>query len=74
MNSEAISDVPTRRGLREIAEIVKKTQHIIGLDDDMAHMQRIMLDARAGISRHELWLAAQDGESQVIKEQPTLGT
>ncbi|KAI6143336.1 hypothetical protein BKA82DRAFT_296234 [Pisolithus tinctorius] len=48
-------------GLREIAEIIKGTPYI-SPDDDIAHLQRIMLDASAGISKYKLWLAAQAAE------------
>ncbi|KIN93734.1 hypothetical protein M404DRAFT_35793 [Pisolithus tinctorius Marx 270] len=30
--------------------------------DDQAHLRRIMLDARAGTSKHQLWLAARAAE------------
>ncbi|KAI6161621.1 hypothetical protein EDD17DRAFT_682996 [Pisolithus thermaeus] len=50
-----------RQGLDGIGEIIKKTPHV-HVDDDLAHLQRTMLDARAGISKHQLWLAARDAE------------
>ncbi|KAI6143363.1 hypothetical protein BKA82DRAFT_999657 [Pisolithus tinctorius] len=41
----------------------------------MAHLQRIMLDARAGISKHELWLAARSaGQTTLSRDNYTVGT
>ncbi|KAI6151186.1 hypothetical protein BKA82DRAFT_1004104 [Pisolithus tinctorius] len=43
----------------------------------MAHLQRIMLDSGAGISRHQLWLAARAvglaGLSRVSEGNPIPG-
>ncbi|KAI6002294.1 hypothetical protein F5J12DRAFT_842336 [Pisolithus orientalis] len=64
-SSEVTLDVPTREGAREIAEIIKRTPRV-ELDDDMAHLQRIMLDARAGISKYESWLAARAAGQTVL--------
>ncbi|KAI6147787.1 hypothetical protein BKA82DRAFT_4144198 [Pisolithus tinctorius] len=66
-----------RQGFREVAEIIKGAPRIHP-DDDIAHLQQIMLDAGAGISRHELWLAARAGEkarfSRVVGGKPILST
>ncbi|KAI6013130.1 hypothetical protein PISMIDRAFT_537002 [Pisolithus microcarpus 441] len=59
MTSEARDRL--RQGLDEIGEIVKKTPHA-HVDDDLAHLRRIMLDARAGVSKHQFWLAARSAE------------
>ncbi|KAI6110341.1 hypothetical protein EV401DRAFT_1994258, partial [Pisolithus croceorrhizus] len=61
-NSKMVLGNAADKGLLEMAEIVKSTPRILDLDDDQAHLQRIMLDAGAGISRHELWLTAQAAE------------
>ncbi|KAI5985152.1 hypothetical protein EDD15DRAFT_1642599 [Pisolithus albus] len=50
-----------RQGLDEIGEIVKKKRHA-HVDDDLAHLRRIMLDARGGVSKHQLWVAARSAE------------
>ncbi|KAI6022800.1 hypothetical protein PISMIDRAFT_687264 [Pisolithus microcarpus 441] len=50
-----------RQGLREIGEIIRKALHA-PMDDDVAHLRRIMLDAGAGLSKHHLWLAARAAE------------
>ncbi|KAI6147952.1 hypothetical protein BKA82DRAFT_239677 [Pisolithus tinctorius] len=42
--------------LNEIGKIIKRTPHV---HDDLAHLQRIMLDAAAGVSKHQLWLAGR---------------
>ncbi|KAI6145901.1 hypothetical protein BKA82DRAFT_29642 [Pisolithus tinctorius] len=34
----------------------------IDLDEDKIHLERIMRDAEAGTSKHQLWLAAQAAE------------
>ncbi|KIN93172.1 hypothetical protein M404DRAFT_1009146 [Pisolithus tinctorius Marx 270] len=43
----------------------------------MAHLQRIMLDSGAGISRHQLWLAARAvglaGLSRILEGNPIPG-
>ncbi|KAI6104979.1 hypothetical protein EDD16DRAFT_244585 [Pisolithus croceorrhizus] len=44
-------------GLRAIHRIMAQTGHV-DPNDDQAHLLRIMFDARAGISKHELVLAA----------------
>ncbi|KAI5988500.1 hypothetical protein EDC04DRAFT_1440835 [Pisolithus marmoratus] len=45
-------------GLREIYRVMNQTGHI-DPNDAQAHLRRIMLDARAGISKHQLLLAAR---------------
>lgn len=60
-DSKMISEGHVRLGLREIAGIIKGTRRM-NLDDNVTHLQRIMHDAGAGISRHELWLAARATE------------
>ncbi|KAI5986983.1 hypothetical protein F5J12DRAFT_574661 [Pisolithus orientalis] len=46
------------KGLREIAFAMSSTDP----GDDQAHLQRIMFDAGAGTSKHQLWLAARAAE------------
>ncbi|KAI6003165.1 hypothetical protein F5J12DRAFT_162893 [Pisolithus orientalis] len=60
-----------RQGLREIGDIIKKTPHV-HLDDDLAHLRRIMLDAGAGVSKHALWLVAQAAEQNKWSSTPIL--
>lgn len=55
--------------LNEIGKIIKKTPHV-HVDDDLAHLQRIMLDAGAGVSKHRLWLAGQATEQNKWSSQP----
>lgn len=40
------------------ADIIKRTLHV-GPADDIAQLRRVMLDAGAGVSKHELWLSAR---------------
>ncbi|KAI6167803.1 hypothetical protein EDD17DRAFT_1751214 [Pisolithus thermaeus] len=61
-NSKTVLGGAAVRGFLEMAEIVKSSPRISDLDGDQAHLQRIMLDGGAGISRHELWLTAQAAE------------
>ncbi|KAI5997738.1 hypothetical protein EDC04DRAFT_2796396 [Pisolithus marmoratus] len=46
------------QGLQEVGEIIKKTPHV-HVDDDLAHLRRIMLDAEADISKYQLWHTAR---------------
>lgn len=75
-DSKMISEGHVRSGLREIAGIVKGTRRM-NLDGNVTHLQRIMDDAGAGISRHELWLAARATErarlSRVLGGRVILG-
>ncbi|KAI6120314.1 hypothetical protein EDD16DRAFT_892167 [Pisolithus croceorrhizus] len=48
-----------RQGLLEIGDIILKATHHHDHDDDLTHLQRIMVDAGAGVSRQQLWLAAR---------------
>ncbi|KAI6018865.1 hypothetical protein EDC04DRAFT_440870 [Pisolithus marmoratus] len=50
-----------RQGLHVIGDIIKKASRV-QLDDDLAHLRRIMLDAVAGVSKHRLWAAARVAE------------
>ncbi|KIO10783.1 hypothetical protein M404DRAFT_875267 [Pisolithus tinctorius Marx 270] len=45
-------------GLWEIGEIIRGTFRT-DPDDDQVHLRRIMADAGAGTSKHQLWLAAR---------------
>ncbi|KIN96602.1 hypothetical protein M404DRAFT_33081 [Pisolithus tinctorius Marx 270] len=51
-----------RQGLREIADIIKKTTPYDDHDDDLGHLKRIMFDASTGVSKQRLWLAARAAE------------
>ncbi|KAI6021290.1 hypothetical protein EDC04DRAFT_2732711 [Pisolithus marmoratus] len=62
------------QGLHEITEVIKETPHAY-VDDDLAHLRRILLDAGAGISKHQLWLSAQadtagNGPGEHLLNQP----
>ncbi|KAI6106619.1 hypothetical protein EDD16DRAFT_165917 [Pisolithus croceorrhizus] len=61
MPPPSIPDYDPRRGFRAIAEIIQKTPRA-DRGDDMTHLQRIILDAGADVSRHELWLSARAAE------------
>ncbi|KAI6038943.1 hypothetical protein EDC04DRAFT_1850707 [Pisolithus marmoratus] len=51
------------KGFRKICFVVFDTMRADpGLEDDQAHLQRIMLDAAAKTSKYELLLAARDAE------------
>ncbi|KAI6038919.1 hypothetical protein EDC04DRAFT_1848029 [Pisolithus marmoratus] len=51
------------KGFRKICFVVFDTMRADpGLEDDQAHLQRIMLDAGAKTSKYELLLAARDAE------------
>ncbi|KAI6022816.1 hypothetical protein BKA83DRAFT_4269574 [Pisolithus microcarpus] len=62
-----------RQGLREIGKIIEKAPHP-QLDDDPAHLQRIILDAGARVSKHQLWLAARAAEQDKWSYIPASGT
>ncbi|KAI6163933.1 hypothetical protein EDD17DRAFT_405947 [Pisolithus thermaeus] len=68
-------DYDARRGFRAIAEIMQKTPRT-GQEDDMTHLQRIMLDAGAGVSKHKLWLGARAAEQarcgRLLKGDPAV--
>ncbi|KAI5984919.1 hypothetical protein F5J12DRAFT_62920 [Pisolithus orientalis] len=61
-------------GLSEISNIIYCAE--IEPDDDQVHLQRIMLDAGAGTSKHQLWLAARAAEeakwSSTTRDTPTI--
>ncbi|KAI6106617.1 hypothetical protein EDD16DRAFT_1899369 [Pisolithus croceorrhizus] len=71
--SPPIPDYDPRRGFRAIAEIIEKTPRA-DWGDNITHLQRIMLDAGAGVSRHELWLTARAAEQakwrRVLRDDP----
>lgn len=77
MSSPPASSYDPRRCFREIAEIIQNTPHT-DRPDYIAHLQRIMNDAGAGVSRHELWLAARAMEqtklSRVLESKFVLGS
>ncbi|KAI6011405.1 hypothetical protein PISMIDRAFT_292633 [Pisolithus microcarpus 441] len=66
-----------RQGLHAIAEIIQNTPHA-DRGDRMVHLQRIMRDAGAGVSRHELWLTARAAERarwrRVLRDDPIVDT
>ncbi|KAI6147945.1 hypothetical protein BKA82DRAFT_239052 [Pisolithus tinctorius] len=55
--------------LLEMGNIIKKTSPVY-LDDDLAHLRRIMLDAGAGISKHRSWLDARAAEQNKWSSTP----
>ncbi|KAI5993782.1 hypothetical protein F5J12DRAFT_422166 [Pisolithus orientalis] len=61
-------------GLSEICHIILRAR--IDPDDDQIHLRRIMRDAGAGTSKHQLWLAAraaeQDKWSGVTRDTPAV--
>ncbi|KAI6116666.1 hypothetical protein EV401DRAFT_2073110 [Pisolithus croceorrhizus] len=61
MPPQPIPEYDPRRGLRVIAEIIQKTPRA-DRRDRIVHLQRIMLDAGAGVSRYKLWLTARAAE------------
>lgn len=61
LDSKMIPKDRIRSDLREIADMIKGTRRV-DMDHDTAHLWRIMLDSGAGVSKHELWLAARDAE------------
>ncbi|KAI6001704.1 hypothetical protein EDC04DRAFT_1055334 [Pisolithus marmoratus] len=50
-----------RRDLWELRKVMNSTTYT-DPGDDLAHLRRIMFDAGAGTSKHDLWLAAQAAE------------
>ncbi|KAI6008833.1 hypothetical protein F5J12DRAFT_826126 [Pisolithus orientalis] len=50
------------KGLRMLQFLIIARKEYVELDDDQANMQRIMLDAGAGTSKHQLLLAARAAE------------
>ncbi|KAI5991368.1 hypothetical protein EDC04DRAFT_1344564 [Pisolithus marmoratus] len=68
-NEVNVLETDYHSGLREIVEIIKKASHVE--DDDITHLQRIMHDAGAGMSRHKSWLTSRAAEqarlSRVLK-------
>ncbi|KAI5992972.1 hypothetical protein EDD15DRAFT_958170 [Pisolithus albus] len=50
------------QGLRHMKSIMMPEMHPCEPSDDQAHLRRIMLDAGAGISKHQLLLAARAAE------------
>lgn len=58
-----------RKCLCEMGNIIKKTSPVY-LDDDLAHIRRIMLDAGAGISKHRSWLDARAAEQNKWSSTP----
>lgn len=77
MASQPIPDCDARRSFRAIAGIIQKTPRP-DQDDRMAHLQRIMRDAGAGVSKHQLWLTARTAEQatwrRVLKDDPIVDT
>ncbi|KAI6098676.1 hypothetical protein EV401DRAFT_2147440 [Pisolithus croceorrhizus] len=71
--SPPIPDYNPWQGFRAIAEIIQKTPHA-DWGDNVTHLQRIMLDTGAGVSRHELWLSARAAEEakwqRVLRDNP----
>ncbi|KAI6144483.1 hypothetical protein BKA82DRAFT_1004831 [Pisolithus tinctorius] len=65
-------------GLSEIRNIIERTS--TNVDDDQAHLRRIMLDAGAGTSKHQLLLASRATEqirwsaTTMSRGTPTLDT
>lgn len=60
-------------GLHEIGKIIEKAFQP-QLDDNLAHLQRIILDAGARVSKHQLWLAARAAEQDKWSCIPAPGT
>lgn len=56
-------------GFCEIARITKGTRRI-GVRNHTTHLPRIMRDAGAGISKHELWLAARCQSRLILGDNP----
>ncbi|KAI5983011.1 hypothetical protein EDC04DRAFT_2915142 [Pisolithus marmoratus] len=50
-----------RFDLWELCKVMKSTTYT-DPGDDQAHLRRIMFDAGAGTSKHDLWLAARAAE------------
>ncbi|KAI5993220.1 hypothetical protein EDD15DRAFT_924589 [Pisolithus albus] len=77
MASQPIPDCDARRSFRAIAGIIQKIPRP-DQDDRMAHLQRIMRDAGAGVSKHQLWLTARTAEQatwrRVLKDDPIVNT
>ncbi|KAI5991356.1 hypothetical protein EDC04DRAFT_2911522 [Pisolithus marmoratus] len=73
-NEVNVLETGYQSGLREVIEIIKKVSHVE--DDDIIHLQRIMHDAGAGISRHKSWLTSRAAEqarlSRVLKANSIL--
>ncbi|KAI6012776.1 hypothetical protein F5J12DRAFT_551200 [Pisolithus orientalis] len=65
-------------GLLKIGQIIE--QVMPDLNGDQAHLQRIMADARAGTSKHQLWLAATAPQhtnlrdKTISRDKPTRNT
>lgn len=59
-----------RQSLHAIGEIIMRTPNA-RMDDDVAHLRRIMLDSGAGASKHQLWLAARAAERNKWSSLPT---
>lgn len=61
------------KGLFKIAEIMKRSPHP-NLDDEQIHLLRILSDAGAGISKHQLLLAARGLQSTLSAMRPVQGS
>lgn len=54
-------------GLLKIGQMIERAGIHPDLDGDQAYLQRIIADARAGASRHQLWLAASAAPSVDVR-------